>query len=541
MVSKFGGIPVETKSKFGGVPVEQSPDYTPVQQAVGVGEAALSMASSLPAEVVAGLASMSPAMIPFNDGKPGTRTDDVRQALTYSPRTDAGQEAQRKLGEVYGPIIEKLSGLEQYLGDKGNELAGPVGGAVASAIPTGLAEVAGLAGLKTGANALKRIPERQNNTRDLIESGSTDNELAELRVNEKGKVKTDKYAVAAINQGFDKGVVQAVKQSSPTDRQQMIKMVNIAQVGRKNKRQSVDARPTDVVGDSLMGRYKEVHKQNRLAGGKLDSIAKSLKGQEVDYSPAVNQFAQDLKDMGISVDSELRPIFKGSDIEGVAAAERVVNQIMLRMRDTKVPDGYDVHRLKKFIDEQVTFGKKAEGLSGKTETVLKNLRRNLDGVLDSQFPEYDAVNTRYAETIQAMNAFQDAAGSKMNLQGVNADKAVGTLMRRLMSNAQSRVRLSDAIDELDRVAGQTAKFSDDIKTQILFADELDTVFGPVARTSLQGELSKAGKVLQTAEEVTNNPLYSTIRGASALADKAAKSRVNEDAAFRAIRELLRNQ
>lgn len=542
-MSKFGGIPVEQSSKFGGLPVQPEKQFSPGEQAVGMGEAAISMASSLPAEIIAGLASMSPMMLPFNDGKPGTRTDDVRQALTYSPRTEAGQEAQRKLADVYGPVLEKLSGLEEFLGDKGNEIAGPVGGAIGKSIPTALAEAVGVAGVKTGANAIRRIPEKQNETRDLIESGSTNNELAELTVNEKGKVKTDTKAVAAINQGFDKGVIQAVKQSSPTDKQQMLKMVNIAQIGRKNKLESVKSRPTDVVGDSLLGRYQEVYKQNRQAGGKLDSIAKSLKGQEVDYSPAVNQFAQDLKGMGISVDENLNPIFRNSDIEGVAGAERAIKMIMTRMRDTKVPDGFDVHRLKKFIDEQVTFGKRTEGLGGKTESVLKNLRRNLDETLDSRFPEYDQVNSVYSETIGALKAFQDAAGSKMNLQGPNANKAVGTLMRRLMSNAQSRVRLADSIRDLDTIASKTARFDDDLMTQVLFADELDAVFGPVARTSLQGELSKASKAtqaLQTAEELSSNPVSGMLRGALSIGDKKARA-LDEDAAFAAIRELLRNQ
>lgn len=543
-MSKFGGVPVQqSASKFGGVPVQTGKEFSAGEQAVGMGEAALSMASSLPAEVIAGLASMSPMMIPLNDGRPGTRTDDIRQAFTYSPRTDAGKEAQKKLGEVYGPVLEKLSGLEATLGDAGNEIGGPVVGAVAKSVPTGLAEALGLATLKTGASAIKRIPDKQNETRDLIESGSTSNELAELRVDEKGRVKTDSRAVAAINQGFDKGVIQAVKQSSPTDKQQMLKMVNIAQIGRKNKLESVKARPTDIVGDSLMKRYQEVYKQNRVAGGKLDSIAKGLKGKDVDYSPAVNQFAQDLKDMGISVDADLKPVFKGSDIEGVAGAERAIQQIMTRMRDTRVPDGYDVHRLKKFIDEQVNFGKRAEGLGGKTEGVLKNLRRNLDETLDTRFPEYDQVNTQYAETINAMNTFQDAAGQKMNLQGANANKAVGTLMRRLMSNAQSRVRLADAIRELDTVAGKTGTFNDDLMTQVLFADELDSVFGPVARTSLSGELSKASKAAEAAK--TGVDVATGRRGVyDAVVDMVGagvnKARgINEDAAFSAIRDLLR--
>lgn len=145
----------------------------------------------------------------------------------------------------------------------------------------------------------------------------------------------------------------------------------------------------------------------------------------------------------------------------------------------------------KFIDEQVTFGKTAEGLGGKTERVAKGLRRQFDQLLDSSFPAYDKVNTQYADTVQALDAFQKAAGSTIDLASENADKAVGTLSRRLMSNAQSRVRLLDAIEGLQSTASKYGKtFDDDVVSQALFVDELERVFGPSARTSLQGEVGK---------------------------------------------------
>lgn len=508
------------------------------EKVVGVGEAALSMASSLPAQAIAGLASMSPLAIPFNDGKPGTRTQEISDALTYQPRSEAGQAAQQNVAEKFGPIVEKLSGLEDFLGDTGNEIGGPVVGAIAKSIPTGVGEALGVAGLKTGANAIKNIPDQKAEVRDLIQSGSTNNDLVEFKVNEKGKVKKDSLAVATVQQGFEPGVIQAVKQASASDKSKLLKMVNITQIGRKNKRQSTENRATDVVGDSLLGRYKEVYKQNRLAGGKLDAVAKSLKDQQVDYSPAINEFAQELKQMGISVDANLTPIFKGSDIEGVKGAERVITQIMARMRDTKVPDGHDVHRLKKYIDEQVTFGKSTDGLAGKSERVLKNLRRNLDTVLDERFPEYNSVNTTYAETIGALDAFQKAAGTKINLQGANADKAVGTVMRRLMSNAQSRVQLMDAVQELEAIAKKTGRFDDDLLNQVMFADELERMFTSPSTTSLQGEVKKA--LGSTVDAATGRK--GVLESGKDILDSVgnATSNVNEDAAFRAIRELLKS-
>ena len=184
--------------------------------------------------------------------------------------------------------------------------------------------------------------------------------------------------------------------------------------------------------------------------------------------------------------------------------------------------------MKRFIDEIVTFGKSGEGLAGRTEGVLKSLRRGLDGILDSNFPEYDRVNTTYAETIQALDSFQDAAGRKINLTGENANKAVGTVTRRLLSNAQSRVGLLDSVNELDSVATKYGgAFDDDLLTQVLFIDELDSVFGPVARTSFQGQIRQA--IPTSKADVV-----------SMAADKAIEAvrGINPEAGFKAIRELL---
>ena len=133
------------------------------------------------------------------------------------------------------------------------------------------------------------------------------------------------------------------------------------------------------------------------------------------------------------------------------------------------PDAFELHRMKRFIDEVVTYGKAGEGLTGKTERILKQLRTNLDSTLDDAFPAYNEANTIYADTIGALDALQDVAGRKMDLFGPNADKATGTLLRRMMSNAQSRVNLVDAVDNLEVVAKRYgSKFGDDISTQMLF-------------------------------------------------------------------------
>jgi hypothetical protein len=405
----------------------------------------------------------------------------------------------------------------------------------------------------------------------LIEEGSTDVETARFRLApgqpkpeqptrlqeflDVGgpRVQADTSAVNAINQGFDEGVIAAIKGAPPTDKVKMLKMANVMERGKKNKLFAQSNRPTDIAGNTLMKRFKIVVKANKSAGKELDSVAKSLKGQTVDTTPAVNQFIDDLDSMGIAFTDDLQPIFKGSDIEGGSAealkAQSIIKTTINRMRDTRAPDAFDTHRLKRFIDSQVTFGKTTAGLPGGSERILKNLRRNIDGILDNQFPEYDRVNTVFSETIGAIDNLQDVAGKKMDLSGPNAEKATGTLLKRLMGNEQSRIRLLDAVNDIESAAKKfetdptkirgPGGVPEDLLTQILFADELDRVFGPVARTSFQGQIDQALKQGVGAVTTREGAIDVALKAAGKVAERARG--INEAGAFKAIKELLKDQ
>jgi hypothetical protein len=135
----------------------------------------------------------------------------------------------------------------------------------------------------------------------------------------------------------------------------------------------------------------------------------------------------------------------------------------------------------------------------------------------------------------------------MNLSGPNADKATGTLMRRVLSNAQSRITLLDSVDDIEKIAKKYERFKgeldptriegpftstldDDLLGQVLFVDELDAVFGTTARTSLQGQVEQA---------VKQGPVGVA---AEAVAKGAEKLRgINEENAFKSIKELLQEQ
>lgn len=438
------------------------------------------------------------------------------------------EQAAKTVADIQG------KGVGQTAGDRAFDITGdPLIATIAATSPEIIGSLIPVSKLAKSRSALK------TKIADQIKAGGTDKKLFNYMVTGSGKLKTDKVAKEAVKQGFDQGVIAAVKGATPVDKSKMAEMVNVMRKGKENALYAMKNRPSDVAGNSLLERVNLIKSTNREAGKKIDVVAKSLRGQQVDSTQAVNNFMANLDEMGVRLDKRLRPNFKGSDIEGLTGPQSAVANMVKRMSSGKrgtAPDAYELHRMKKYIDENVTYGKAGEGLKGKTERVLKQLRKDLDSALDDKFPEYNAANTTYADTVGALDSLQDVAGKKMDLFGPNAEKATGTLLRRMMSNAQSRVNLVDAVDNLDSVAKKYGgKFDDDIATQMLFVDELNNRFGSVAKTSFASETAKGVK--QGAELAKGRTFLDVAVDVGAAGAEKLRG-ISDENAFKTITELL---
>lgn len=453
--------------------------------------------------------------------------NEMARKFTYEPRTAEGQAQTRAVAETLQPLeaIPPLAELQALSAASG--FAAPH-----------IAKASG-APARTVENVLNKTP-FQRKMRKAIEESTPDapaNETAKYIISESGRVKSDPIAIEAIRQGFDEGVIASLKGSTKQDRAAMRSMIDVLQKGKRSARYARENRPSDIVGRSIMDRFKAVQMQNKQAGKQLDGVAQSLKGQNVDVRPAVDSFLGALDKLDVStqvVDGRVVPKFSGSMIEGLSGPETAIKRIFNRMNKSKI-DALDVHKMKRFIDEQVSYGKASgEGLTGQTENALKTLRRGLDEALDSAFPEYDRVNTQYADTRGALEAFTDVAGKKFDPLGSNADKQVGTLSRRMLGNAQSRVPLIDAIKSMEDAARKYgAQIDGDITTQAMFFDELERMFGSSAPTSIQGI---GEKVVDVATRSKADILAGAAKG---VVEKARG--INEEKAIQAIIDLLESQ
>ena len=148
-----------------------------------------------------------------------------------------------------------------------------------------------------------------------------------------------------------------IRESSPQDRRNMLEAITRMERGRQDTRSKMLDRSTDIAGQSMLDRYKAVLKANRQAGQSIGRYARNnLRGKRVDFGSAVDNFVGALDEIGVTVKPDLTLDFSDADIAGISGAERVLKNIVRRMSQGRNIDAYEIHKMKKYIDELVTYG-----------------------------------------------------------------------------------------------------------------------------------------------------------------------------------------
>jgi len=230
--------------------------------------------------------------------------------------------------------------------------------------------------------------------------------------------------------------------------------------------------------------------------------------------------------------------FTNSAIEGgttgAGSAQNILNLVTRRMLSVSGKDNaMQLHKIKGLIDKQVKFGKTSTGGKGAAEPALKNLRRNIDNILDERFPEYNKVNTKYSETITELEKTQKAIGGGLDLLGDTANKALGTKLRSLTNNTQARSNLMNSMSSMEDILIKNGvKFKDRILEQVLFSNEIERLLKLQRKTGFKNQIAEAG-----IDAATGSTVQATLRAGRTIKDKlSGKSPEN---AIKAIRDLLK--
>lgn len=501
----------------------------------GLGETALtavtgatSGAAGFIGGAIRGLAGEATGELETGEGL--EKAQEFAGALTYQPRTEAGKEFVGELTEALeflppslsaGPSAIKSSLSAQKLG--GKSIKDYTSGLVQSYTKKGTLKEAAKKGVDELSKPLLDVAKvdakmKQKIIAEEIKNGNPNVELVTKELNAKGEVVTNKQAKDVIKQlgGGESAIatVSVLERMNDASKKQVGKMLGIIEKGRKNPIFGDTNRPSDILGDSIASRAKTVTALNKNSGKKIGDIAKSLKSKPVDISVPRNKFRKSLEKLGVTFtvgeDGFITPNFSRSKFIG--GNQKDMNVLVNDLVNDNV--GFEsAHKLKRGIRDNVDFDKYGPSqIKGESQKILKDLSAGIDEILDRESPSYKKANESFAKTVKLKDDFDKLTGKDVELTGVLSGQALGGKARRLASNAESRTRIQQTLQNVDNVLGEFGiKFKDDIPSLTHIVNKLEDEFKIAPSRSLQGQVARAGV----------SAIQSTQGAAMRLADVAA--------------------
>ncbi len=444
-------------------------------------------------------------------------TQAIKSTLGTAVKTGVRQ------GAIGGGLGGLGVGLQQEgagIGDvaKSTAFGAGIGAGIGGAIPLAVRGAQkGVQGIQKFRTARSKATEEAV---DMLARNKPDSRVVKYTMDGSKKLK-DREAIEAIKQGLEDTDVAILKGSSPKDIQAYREMVNIAKKSKTDKSYALRNRPSDVAGKSFLKSAKFLVDKNKEAGKNLNLVASKLKSKSVNIQSPIEDFFTQLDDAGVTLKPKGDLNFVGSNFEGVGGAEKALREVANRLKKLgQNPNAQDAHRLKAYIDNLVTYGRRAEGLSGQAENIIKGLRRNVDTILDEAIPAYNQANIVYADTIRQINNLQSIAGKRFRIvDDVYNPKKLSNLLRRVHSQAGSQSDVLRVFDEIQSTATKYGMVVDeDIISQSYFANKiLEDIYGSPAPTSLTGISQRVAKGAQETAGAVDALRRGNVFGAGAKA------------------------
>jgi hypothetical protein len=229
--------------------------------------------------------------------------------------------------------------------------------------------------------------------------------------------------------------------------------------------------------------------------------------------------------------------FNGSDIMKDPTSQKIIRDVfdLLSYKPDGQIDAFRAHRVKRQIDSMIDFNKKSsEGLTESGRRFAKAVRASLNDSIREVSPKYAKVNDDLSMSIQALNAVEDSIGRRIDLFDTGANQAMGTEMRKLLSNYGTRQTLNNSLNQLDSAATNLGgTFNTNYRELNRFANVLDKRFGSVAENSFKGNIDSALDLNRLRSTSVKEAVVE--KGLSAIADKFGP---NDQKALNVMNELL---
>jgi hypothetical protein len=534
---------------------------------------------------------------------------DVREAMTYDPRLQESQQITDYLGNLVKPVGEAIAPLVEptarFLETAGEQLISPdlfgetasqTAGEAFRGFPMAASDALGLFGAGKGVKAVSKSalekpvilkvngqptaelddllakkgvvyerlsPAQQAAIPDQIDEvpivGRQGKELATTAQKESmeempqleykmqgGKVVPDTAAKEAVDLGFREGGIVAIKSYNRPTIDQMEKMVRKHMaVANNDVALQKFGRPSDIAASETVKRWKAIDSRVDQSIKKLDEIVKGDAGKIPFTGKAIINDILDEINVRVDVGDNGKAVFDFSD--SYAAANKKAQAMLKSAYNLSAnrgpnPTFADAHLLKKQIDDLVNYNSTLEGGAKSAENALKSFRAQLNDALGVINPDYMEANRILSKSLDLQNDWKKAVG---NIDYKNPE-ALGTVLRRLFGNTNSRVKLQNAIEGLDNWSQELGGTN---STNILglakLADDLDKTVSSIPTTSFAAEVGQATKAATADlafDVATGSPGASSVAraGRSMLRRKPDEKKIMRQK-YAALLKLLKEQ
>jgi hypothetical protein len=358
----------------------------------------------------------------------------------------------------------------------------------------------------------------------------------------------DDLAESAVTQGFREGDVTSAKHGNSQTRKVMRQMLSNKRAIQSDSSLAMRSRPSDLVGSEAMKRFNHIKEKADGLREKLNTIAEKefatdpralsgpdvgtgLKSLQIDTSRVRGKFFNELDRLGVDFDQDQpgKLNFANSIISEDKTSQGIIKKMSRILSKPGAANAANAHKVKRQIDTMLDFTKKSKGLTDAGKNFAKSVRYEINEAIRDVSPRYAQINDELSKAIRTMEDF-DGALKSVSPAMANSEAAIGQTLRRLLSNAQSRTELANALSKVESTAkSMGGDFKTEIDRLITFNNTLDSRFGETAKGSMQG-------ILETVAD------KGVISGPLSKAKDVIKQRIiNDTKAFNTMERLLRRE
>lgn len=464
--------------------------------------------------------------------------EDAAAALTFTPKTEAGQQLIKEIAEPLSALPPVIMGAPQVI-----------------TLPTVKALSASSRAANKGIGTVRRAAQNASSTRkvlaDEIAAGNINTGNIAKTLDADGTLITNPKTKAAMGLIDNKEAAYSAainfELMNPSTKSQASKMLDDVQDNYKSGDpvKIMKNRPANRIGDSLANRINRLDTVKKNASKQIGEVIKGDFGSEnVSIYKPIYEFIKDLEAEGLPVIESKGNLKIDTSNTLLDLPEKKINVILSKANNSDIT-ALQAHKLKKQLNDMVTYDPRAVGAtptSKEIENAVKKLSSSINESLRSKSKAYKDANDKYSSVIDTLKKADKMLGNQIMIGDELATSRLANLSKRIGTQLISKEQVTDLIQSLDKtvkkVVPKKYRPKDDIERQVVFLSDLEKIFNV---ESAQAPFGLQSRIAQgTLEAATGSATGITAETGKFVLDRFREmGKKDFDQKMKATRLLLR--